>query len=78
MTPEADWVELTTTKTAFEAELLIGALRAAGVTAVLVGSAFTEQYAGVSDDLRVMVPSGQLEHARQALSERRAGPSPSR
>jgi hypothetical protein len=75
VTAASDLVELTTAKTAFEAELLVGALKRMDVSAVTFGSALADEYAssqavlGLSGGIQVMVPKDQLERARRALSE---------
>jgi hypothetical protein len=75
MADDAELVELTTAKTAFEAEMFVGALKGFDVGAVTFGDQLMDEFAvsqkvmGLSGGVRVMVPRGQLERARQALAE---------
>jgi hypothetical protein len=73
MTTDPNLAELTTANTPFEAELLVGALRNAGVSAVTFGATLADEYTGQSipgaSRVLVMVPKDQLERAEQALSE---------
>ena len=83
MTSDADLVELTTAKTALEAEWLIGALKRLGVQAVSFGGMLADEFAmsqklmGLSGGVRIMVARGELEQAREALAQlERDRPSP--
>lgn len=82
MTASTDLVELTTAKTTFEAELLVGALEGMGVPAVTQGGALADEYTlsqtilGLSGGIQVMVPKDQLDRARKALAELHQGRPP--
>src|SRR5262245_44481306 len=75
---DAAFVELTTAKSLFEAEWIVGALEGFGVKAVTFGGTLADEFTlsqtvmGLSGGVRVMVPKEQLESARQALSEIRS------
>ena len=71
MPTEPDFVESTTATTTFEAELLVGALKALGISAVTSGGALEDTYypMGIGGGLRVMVPREEIERARRALPD---------
>lgn len=78
---EPDFVELTTAGSAFEAELLVGALKGMGIRAVTFGGMLSDEYAmsqtlmRAKGGVRVMVAAADLERAREALEEIRGGPA---
>ena len=73
MTSDTDLVQLTTSRTAIEAEWIVGALKGMGIVAVTFGDQLADEFAmsqqlmGLSGGVRVMVQRGQLEAAREAL-----------
>ncbi len=75
-------VELTTAKTPFEAECLVGALKEAGISAVVFGGLLADEFTmsqrlmGLSGGVQVMVPLDELERARHALHAIKGGPLP--
>jgi hypothetical protein len=75
MPADVGLVELTTAKTTFEAEWIVGAMKGMGISAVTFGGVLADEYTvsqtlmGLSGGVQVMVPRDQLERARQALSE---------
>jgi hypothetical protein len=77
MKDERTWVELVPAKTAFEAELLIGALKSAGIPATTYGGQLADEYTmsqalmGQSGGPTVMVPKDLLARAREVLAELR-------
>jgi len=70
----AGLLELTTAKTEFEAEWVVGALKARGLRAVAFGEMLADEFAmsqklvGFSGGVRVMVAARDLDRARDALA----------
>lgn len=68
-------VELAGAHSAFEAELIVGALKGVEITAVSTGSSLTDEFAmsqqliGMGGGVRVMVAEADLARAQQALAQ---------
>ena len=68
-------VELTAAHNPFEAELIVGSLKGLGIHAVSVGDSLSDEFAmsqqlmGLSGGIQVLVPTSQLEEAREALRD---------
>ena len=68
-------VELTAAHNPFEAELIVGSLKGLGIHAVSVGDSLSDEFAmsqqlmGLSGGIQVLVPTSQLEAAREALRD---------
>lgn len=75
MTSDTDLVELTTAHSPLEAEWLVGALKGHGIHAIVFGDGLADEFAmsqklmGLGGGVRVMVPRGALEAAREALAQ---------
>lgn len=75
MSTDAELVELTTAKTALEAEWMVGALKRFGIRAVTFGDMLADEFAmsqklmGLSGGVRIMVARGEIEQAREALAQ---------
>lgn len=72
---EDQLVELTSARSDFEAELIVGALKVVDITAVSIGGALSDEFAmsqklmGLGGGVRVMVAESDLQRAQEALAE---------